>query len=295
MKHPYSTFEFANIYNHIGSPIEIPEWDTWSIQRIIPNNNGKDVMGCYPLILIQSEADLNGGLKRLRELGLISIVFVADAFTNPSLPQMTQIFNLIKPFKTHYLHNNNLPTQYSKHHRYELKQSLKQVEVRIISLSDYLPQWIDLYQNLITHHNISGIQAFPPNALYDMGKLDGFTTIAAFHNNTMVSCHIWACSDNQVHSYLAASNKEGYSFRAAYAIYDAAIQHFSNVEIINFGGSAGLGDNPEDGLAKFKSGFSNHREIAHIYGSILNHEKYELLTKNLNPNIHYFPAYRGIS
>jgi hypothetical protein len=105
----------------------------------------------------------------------------------------------------------------------------------------------------------------------------------------LVCCNIWAVHEGRAHSHLVASNAIGYENRAAYAVTDAAMHHFSDCDVINLGGSAGNGD-VNDGLAQFKSGFSNSTSPAWLCGAVLNLEVYDALSDGRDSN--FFPAYR---
>lgn len=293
--HPYASYETASLYRHIGVPIEIPEWKCWLLKRVIPETDQFDCIGSYPMLIIDRDANLLGGINRLSDMGIISVVFVTDTFTCPSHQNMITVFDYNKPFKTHFIYNTKIGSiQYNKHHRYEIKQALKQIEIRIISLKDYIEDWIILYQGLIQKHNIRGASALSKEALENLVNLNDITSIAAFKDNKMVSCHLWIKYQQYVYSFLAASNEEGYRHRASYAIYDAAIQYFTDVDMINFGGCAGAIDNVQDGLAKFKAGFSNDSKMSYVFGSVIKPETYTKLCGSNTENIHYFPAYRAI-
>lgn len=297
MSHLYTTYEYVSSYAHVGEPLEIPEWGCWILKRPIGNTGLYDALGGYPAWIVKPNADIQKGLLRLKSLGFVSFVCVPDNYYCPSISELSQYFEIVHPFKDHYLYDKRLGEfKYSKHHRYECRQALKSVVVKIISLTHHISEWVALYQCLVRRHQISGFLAYPASALCKIASLDKeLTTIAAFQNNILVSCHLWVAYGGQVSSFLAASNTIGYEARASYAIYDKAIQYFGENSLINFGGSAGIQTNAHAGLAKFKSGFANTCKKAYILGSVLDREKYQDLCKLTNTlNIeNFFPAYRS--
>lgn len=127
-----------------------------------------------------------------------------------------------------------------------------------------------------------------------LAHMDEVTALGAWLEEELVSCHIWIRHQKIVYSHLAASSEDGYKRRAAYAINHRAIEYFSDSEIINFGGSAGIDTQSLDGLARFKAGFSNDSAHSLLCGTILNNSAYEELCKSssINPATKYFPAYR---
>src|SRR3990167_8343237 len=100
--HPYATAEYSSTLSHLGKPFEVPEWGTHVIVRPIPGG-GEDVVGCYPICIHNKEADVEGGLRRLKEAGFVSATLVFDDFHRPDrLPGL-----YVREFKRHYLHEGH--------------------------------------------------------------------------------------------------------------------------------------------------------------------------------------------
>ncbi len=295
MIHPYATTTYAQALSYWGRPLYVPEWGTSVlIREIMPGL--EDASGTYPIAILNKQADILGGLERLRSHNLVSVVFVVDDFHRPSLEELNQYFTIVRPFKTHYLYRKSCGIlSYNKHHRYELRQALKAVHVSTFDLSHNMEAWTKLYSNLISNKGITGLQSFPSEYHRVLGELDGVTAIGAWHNDELVSCHIWVAHNEHVHSHLAASSAEGYALRAAYAVNDASLHHFLNAEVINIGGGAGFADNANDGLARFKRGFSNDTTLSYICGTVIDSNRYTELVQERGtiecPS--FFPAYRA--
>ncbi|GEM_PF-3772909 len=294
MQHPYATDEYAHALSHWGEALSVPEWSTNVIVREI-KPGFKDASGTYPIAILDKNADIPGGLERLRQHQLISVVLVLDDFHRPTLEKLDKHFTIIKPFKTHYIYEKKQGAiVYNHHHRYELRQALKSVRVDLMNLEKSIDEWTSLYTNLITKKKLTGLHSFPKTHHSALIKLNGVTPIGAWHNNKLVSCHIWVSDNQYAHSHLAASSDQGYACRAAYAINDAAITYFSNLDIINFGGGITEINHSMDGLAKFKQGFSNNTKSSFICGAILDQRRYnELLLQNETMiQTDFFPSYR---
>jgi len=294
MKHPYSTIQYAKSLSHWGRPFHVPEWDTNVLIREI-SPGFEDASGTYPIAILDKNADIARGLERLRKHRLISVVLVLDDFHRPSLKTLHQYFTVIKQFKTHYIHDNNKEKIiYNRHHRYELRQALKSVDVAPLDLQNNIENWSALYSNLIVHKELTGLHAFPLKHHIALGKLEGITAIGAWQKDELISCHVWVSDGDYVHSHLAASSAQGYANRAAYAINDASIAYFSNAKIINFGGGIMQTNKTLDNLAQFKRGFSNNIALSYVCGAVLDEERYaDLLLKNATiQQTDFFPAYR---
>ena len=296
--HPYTREIFAKSLFHIGEHLFVPSWNIYVLKRQILINGdvvGYDATGVYPITILSSSSNIESGLKFLRDAGLISIVMVLDDFHRPEMNIVNSHFSLSKKLKTHYVFDpSRSPIIYDKHHRYELRQAHKNIRTEIIDLSHYMDQWISLYASLSDKHHLKGTHDFPLEHFKALSEINGVVTFGAFLDNQLVSCHIWVEYEGFAHSHLAASNEKGYIARAAYALNDFALNHFKNYSIVNFGGGAGLNDE-ENGLSKFKKGFSNRESDAIICGAILDQSKYDsLVTLNRGlPNTNFFPAYRA--
>lgn len=302
MTHPYATPEYAATLSHVGKPFEVPEWGTHVIVRDISLGatytgvqdvgSGQDVVGTYPVTVFKEDADVAGGLGRLKDAGFVSATIVTDDFHRPD---HMRGFDVVREFKTHYLHRgpgHSFAGGYYPHqeHRRKIRRAKRDVVCREIALKAHLDAWVALYDTLVRRHILEGVHAFPRESFKALAEIDGITAIGGFVGDEMVCCNLWAVHEGRAHSHLVASNEKGYELRASYAVTDFAIRHFAHCDIINLGGSAGHG-NKDDGLAQFKRGFSNAESPAWLCGAILNREAYDALSGGRTSD--YFPEYRG--
>lgn len=293
MTHPYATQAYAESLGHVGEAYPVPEWGGHVLLRATPRGAGRDAMGPYPLTAIAPDADVPGGLGRLRAAGLVSVVLVVDDRLRPPLETLGGAFDVVRPFKSHFLYDRGLgPLAYAKHHRYELRRALARVEVSQIALADHLAAWKTLYGQLAARHGLAGLHAFPAAHHDALARLQGLRAFGAFVEGRLVSAHLFVTHEGHAISHLAASAPEGYQTGAAYAVNDLAVSALSDCETINFGGGAGFSDDPADGLVRFKKGFSNRTAPAYLCGKVLDPAAYEMLSEGFG-RAGFFPAYRG--
>lgn len=293
MTHPYALADYAAALGHIGRPVAVPEWDAWVLARPTPCGTREDAVGVYPLAVLATGADLETGLARLKTEGLVSVVLVIEDRLGPSPAALEAAFTLVRPFKSHHVHDRDVGLlAYGKHHRYEVKRALGRVEVAEIALHDHLPAWEALYGQLVARHGLGGAHVFPSPYHALLATLPGARTFAAFIDGRMVSAHVFVTHDGHAMSHLASSTAEGYAAGAAYAVNDLAVRTLVDCRVVNFGGGAGLEDNPEDGLVRFKKGFSNAVAPARLCGAILDADAYRALCAD-DVDSGFFPAYRG--
>lgn len=294
MTHPYASEAYARGLAHAGAPLSVPEWGGYVLTRPIPGVERQDAVGAYPVAALAPDADLAGGLARLAETGLLSVVLVVDDRLRPSLAAMEGAFGLFRRFKSHFVYDRTLGTlAYDKHHRYEIRRAGGRVETREIALGDHLPAWRALYEELSARHGLGGVHAFPDPHHEMLAAMPGLRTFGAFMEGVLVSAHLFVTHDGYAFSHLAASSPEGYRNGAAYAVNALAVEALSDCNAINFGGGAGAADDPADGLVRFKKGFSNRIAASWLCGAILDAEAYRALSAGAADN-GFFPAYRGM-
>lgn len=288
--HPYANPAYAAALSHWGKALTIPEWNTSVIMRNIPAG-GVDAAGVYPIAVLSPDADIAGGLARLREAGAVSVVLVLDDFHRPSIEALEKHFT-VTPFKTHYVYKPaNGAITYDTHHKRALRKAQSAVRAGVLDLKRDWRQWQGLYDHLIAELQLTGVHAFPASYHEAIAQLDGMVAIGVWDGDELVSAHLWACDEKTAHSHLVASSQKGYELRAAYAANDFSIMQFADKRMINFGGGAGGGDAEGDGLARFKRGFSNATARSYIAGAVLDEARYQQLSQGKNTG--YFPAYRA--
>lgn len=292
--HPYASGAYADSLSHLGGVVPVPEWGGFVLSREIPGG-GQDAAGTYPIAVLAEDADWAAGLERLRRLRFVSVTLVVGPTHRWQIQDLRRCFQVVNPFKTHYLRRNHLPFAYGKHHRYEVRRALGRMVVGEFALGNHLDDWTALQAKLAWRHNLGSIHAFPRRHFELLGRMSGVTAMGAWMEGTLVSAHLWVSDGRYVHSHLAASSEEGYRARASYAVYDQSIRRFSGAELVNLGGGAGLRDDPEDGLVRFKRGFSNDASPAYLCGAVLDEARYDNLIRQRDGrgNRHFFPAYRA--
>ena len=287
----YASKAYAEAF---GWPIlDLVEWQTAVLKRPIHSTPWEDALGCYPLGLIHRDADLAGGLERLRAAGMVSVSLVVDPVTGPGPEILSRAFSICRPFKTHYLIDGAAgPARFSATHRRWIRKALRACEVTPVRLRDSLGEWERLYRNTVERHAIAGLQNFSPAyfaALADMPEVEAFCARA---EGEIVAMALWVRSLEVTYYHLGASDARGYEVQAMYGIFAAAHEHFATTKVMHLGGAAGVTPNEDDGLARFKRGFANREVEAYFCGACLDPARYAALTKDGAASNSFFPAYR---
>jgi hypothetical protein len=287
---------YAESLSEFGQPIALPKSEGWLLQRPIPHSEDSDAMGCYPMFACVAWQHVAEDIEKLRER-LVTVALVADPFGNHDEKLLRQTFERVVAFKSHFIVGlGSDPEEIaSKHHRYYARKALTKVSVEVVSnLDSVFPGWCGLYNNLIQRHNLSGIKAFSPMAFERQFRLDGLVVLQAVYENRLVGAHLWMVQGEVANSHLAAFSNEGYELMCAYALYWEAIRHFTGkVKWLNIGAGAGFQTDAQDGLTRFKRGWSTGSRTAWFCASVLQPEKYAILCAQPGASgSSYFPAYR---
>lgn len=290
--HLYASPLYADALAYLGRPVPVDAWASFVIARPLPDGGGEDAMGAYPLAVIDPDADLAAGLHTLAELGLVSLVLVPDPFASPSPERLAAAFTLCHPFKTHYLVEPAKGADFTKHHRDRVRRGLRRCRIERVALGERLGAWNRLYAGLVDRRSIQGAADFRPAYFERLAEAAALVAFAAYVDDEIAAMTLWFEHAGVVYNHLTASNAAGYANGANFALYGAAIDCFAGAAVMNLGGGAGLGDDPDDGLAAFKRGFSNAETRALICGAVLDPARYAELSTARQPT-RFFPAYRG--
>ncbi len=292
-RHPYGAVAYGEALAAADGQkaLDVPEWRSAVIVR--PAAAGAlDATGPYPRAPLGADADLAGGLQRLRSAGLVSVVLVPDPLNAPAPKALAAAFPVFRPFKTHFIVDRRAGAYApSKHHRYEIRRAAAGCVVDRAPLSSVLPRWARLYAGLARRHDIRGPADFSPAYFDHLAASPAYETFVARVDGRIVAMAIWFQHGAVAVNHLGASDAEGYAAGATYALYDAAIQHFADAERLDLGGAAGLAEAADDGLARFKRGFANASASAYLCGAVLDQARYDELSAGRDGA--FFPAYRG--
>lgn len=296
MTHPYNRLSYGQSLPH-SDPIVVSETLGVPLRlRPIAGTEHRDACGLYPLSPDLRQPAHDALLAELRALNAVSLVLISD----PLDPQIPGGFDFTRSYKPHHVIDPGIGSpKFSKHHRAEVRRAQRHCTARRINLAAHLEQFIKLYEVLILRHGLGMQHRFGPEHFAHLAAHpEDFPTTGAFVDGRLVSAHIWVRSGVNVYSHLAASNAEGYSVGAAYAVYDCAIQSFVGCRI-TLGGSpdASRGTEADTGLDRFKRGFANATSSPYLCGIIADRPTYDALcapalAAGAMPE--FFPCYRSL-
>jgi hypothetical protein len=287
---------YARSLAEFGEPLALPKSGGWLLKRAV-DGGATDAMGPYPLFAC---ADWRALRRDFEQTGksLVSVVVVTDPLGEYDEALLRECFDRVISFKSHFvteLHKGYEQT-ISEHHSRNVRLGLKQVVVEHCEdVLEQLDEWVRLYSLLIERHQITGIRAFSTNSFAAQLSIPGIVCFRASRERNTVGMILWYVQNGAAYYHLGAYTDEGYELRASFALFRTAIDYFAEhgLKYANLGAGAGIGSAADDGLSRFKRGWSTTVRTAYLCGRIFDREKYDNLVRAGNVGkTDYFPAYR---
>jgi hypothetical protein len=289
---------YAESLCEFGDPLPLPKSGGWLLMRRVDDDHA-DAMSAYPLLACLDWKLLKSDFDQLTGSSLVSVVVVTDPFGEYDEPLLRNTFgDFAVPFKSHYACDLARPLDetISKHHSRNASIGLEQVAVeRCEDPASHLDEWVRVYSVLIQRHQITGIRAFSRNSFAKQLQTPGIVCFRAIHQRQTVGMILWYLQNGVAYYHLGAYTDEGYELRASFALFRRALDYFaeSGLNYANLGAGAGLGSSADDGLTRFKRGWSTCVRTAYICGRIFDREEYDRLVRARGvEDTDYFPAYR---
>jgi hypothetical protein len=289
---------YAESLSEFGVPRLLPRSEGWILERHIPESNHLDAIGCYPLFACEDWSLLHNDLESIGN-SLVSVALVTDPFGEYDLAYLQECFpDVAIPFKEHFVVDlsRDPDTFVHSHHQRNVRKALRQIRVKECDNPvDSVEEWSTLYATLVDRHKIKGIAAFSAESFAKQLRVPGIVVLAALHDYATVGMLLWYRQGNRAYYHLGAYNFRGYELGASFALFDYSIRYFAQEGFawLNLGSGAGTGSVADQGLSRFKQGWSTSVRTAYFCGRILDRERYQEIWKSRRlPTTQYFPAYR---
>jgi Acetyltransferase (GNAT) domain len=291
--------QYCQSLSEFGRPRSLPESGGWILERQIPDSPHWDGMGCYPLFVCENWSQLHADLAGIGN-SLVSLAVVTDPFGQYDLAWLKECFpDVALPFKEHFVIDlSRAPETFiSPHHQRNVSKALREVRVEESDKpNESLDDWTDLYAELVKRHSITGLTAFSRESFAKQLRVPGIVVLRAVHDDATVGMLLWYRQEDRAYYHLGAYSSRGYELGASFALFDHAIKYFAERRIawLSLGSGAGVATGGEEGLSRFKQGWSTGARTAYFCGRIMNQKKYREILENRHiTETGYFPAYRA--
>jgi len=252
-------------------------------------------MGCYPIFFCEDWSGLAEDLAELTD-DIVSVSIVADPFGSYTRELLEESFDVVNPFKRHYIVDLECDVGEigTRRHRKAARRALRKIKVGVCKdPAGFVDGWFQLYSMLVQRYDVRGIQAFSRSSFSMLLGMPEIIVHQAFMGNEIVGAQLFFVQDDVVHCHLGAVNERGYANGAFYALDFFAFEYFAeSVRKLDLGGGVGLSVDPGDGLSRYKNGWSSGTRPAYFCGHIANPGQYAELVSGGDAETAYFPAYR---
>ena len=290
---------YAHSLIEFGEPIQLPASKGWILKRHIIGKTDFDGMGCYPIFTCEDWSSLEMDLDWVGNQ-LVSLSLVTDPFGGYNQNDLMNCFkDIARPYKEHFIVNlQDRPEEFvAAHHQRNAHKALKMVAVEVCTepTIKYLDEWVALYGNLIERHNITGITKFSREAFAKQISTPGIVVFRASLDDKTVGMLLWYVQGDVAYYHLGAYSPDGYQLNASFALFWTALGYFANegLQWLSLGAGAGALGDANDGLTRFKRGWSTGTRTAYFCGRIFDRKKYQEIVKARGISATgFFPAYR---
>ena len=287
---------YAESLAEFGAPRRLVRCGGHLLARKIPDGAGQDAMGCYPLFCCHDWSGLREDLEEAHDQ-LVSVALVTDPLGGYEEPLLRKTFDVVRPYKEHFVADLGGPWQesISARHRKYARRALREISVGVLpEPHDGLNDWDRLYAHLVARHGITGLRAFSRASFAAQLRVPGMVAFRATAGAETVGMHLWYTQGDAAYSHLSAYSDAGYELRVSSALNWAANEHFAGkVRWLVLGAGAGTSAGDGGGLTDYKRGWSTGARQVYFCGRTLNPAHYEALSRARGgPATDYFPAYR---
>jgi len=208
--------DYAESLSEFGQPLHLPKCGGNLLVRRIPKTTLVDAMGGYPLFFCEDWAALSSDLEDLPE-EIVSVSLVADPYGSYSVETLEACFDVVNPFKEHYIVDLTKPLDVlgSKHHQRIARRALKDIQIEVCKdPENFVDDWDQLYQTLKKRYNIRGVRGFSRRAFAKQLSMSEVTVLQAFYRNKIVGAQLYYVQDDVAYCHLGAVSDTGYEVGA---------------------------------------------------------------------------------
>ena len=278
-----------------GVALQLPRSRGSVIVRDIGMSGRRDAIGPYPIFSCDDWAGLHKDLSDLSS-DLVTVGMVTDPFGAWSNEVLQRCFpDVLVRFKEHFVVQLSADplSHVHAHHRRNIALGRRNVEVAVVDdVPAFTEEWQALYGHLVQRHRIRGPANFSPGSLAAQLLVPGMVALRARRDGETVGASLWYEQGDIAYYHLAAYVPLAYKLRASYALFATAFERFAERGLAwaSLGAGAGTAGDPDDGLSRFKRGWSTDTRTAWFGGRVLQPDIYEHLTEGSRGP--WFPAYR---
>ncbi len=291
---PYDTAAYVATLSHLGTSFAVQGWQGGLLRCAIPGAaDSFDAVGPWPYCSPPNVNQLSTLHRALQAQGLVTF----RAFFRPDAELATEQWQAagFTPvlLKEHFVFDPTLewPCQSAKTQA-NIRRGKRLWGIERIALADHQRTIADYHEQLVRTRQFSAIAALSPAHFAALADLPNVHVLGAIDQEGLGAALITVHDANSVHFHVVVGAERAYRTCAFYALYQAALDCWSQCHQIYLGGAPNSPNG--QGIAHFKSRFSNCRRPVYMIQAVLDRELCQQLVRTRPaPQSHWFPPYRG--
>ncbi len=163
------------------------------------------------------------------------------------------------------------------HHRHQksIKKAINyKIEIIVSNEKKYIEDFIRIYYKEMKFKNAEDFYFFEKDFFFNLEKHinNNYQFFYAKYKNKIISCELVLFSDHYCHSFLGSTKEEFKYLCSNHLLKQKIIEHFKDKKLKFY--LIGGGPNPNDGIFKYKKGFSNEKPRKNFIGKIYYNKKF---------------------
>lgn len=294
-RHP----SYAAAFRELGTPVRLPRADGWMLRRRTPSGD-HDLVGVYPLMVCRDLAFVASDLALVAGTGDASAVFVSDPFSDASVEEDLETFEVVRRFKAHHVVRlDDWRGSARRSARRAARRARTLLDIRRVDdrPSRYAAFWC-LYRRRMDDLGVTGTARMSSASVRAQLAVPGVGLFEARLRGRTVGLATFAEVGDRVYGHLMGVSERGREVLATHGLFATAFDHYRErgFSALDLGGNPGRHDDPDHGISRFKASWGSEQRWTYLCGKVLDAELYRALVvaSGLSEGP-YFPAYRAPS
>ena len=294
----YQHSDYASSFDDGADSLYLEHCDGWLLRRQIDGTNFTDLANPYPMFSCKNLTAIDADINDLDTTSTISLVLRTDAFSEYDVSSKLPGFDQIRRFKTHQIANLDQPWRSFARRTCRRNAASAQTifEIRRVGQPvNYAQHLWDLNQVVLKRRSAVQIMPLTQATLTAQLSLPGVSLFVARNQQGIQAIACFMEVGDYAYAHLLGASDESRSQSVIYGLYGCALDYYQErVQAIDFGGNAGLTEDNQDGVTRFKQGWCNQTRSSYLCCKILNRDLYqELCSRSGSEASSFFPAYRA--
>jgi len=294
----YQSPAYRDSFRPFGEVLTLPGSGLHVLKRPLPDGH-HDLVGLYPFSSCPSWAGLAGDLDSLRGSGAVALSLVSDPFRKDEAVAAMSGWAVCRPFKTHWVVDltGDWRAGRSRNTRYYAAKGCAAQEVFVSDdPAGFAKKFWTLYADAADRLGMGSMQRLSPAIIAGHLALPDAFLVVARTGDGPTGAMITVDMGEAAHLHVMGMTAAAAKLHTSYALFHTALDHLEarGCRLVSLGGGAGLTNDPEDGLYRFKKRWATEARTTYLGGAVLDPKAYAALTTRSGAAVSsYFPAYRA--